>query len=218
MRRGFRGSFLPLIGLLSFLPLQHVAAQQDKPDALLMYRNGQYNQAVQTTLNEINQMPKNMDSYAVLGWSLLKLGRYQDAVTYATKALSISRYDNRIVEILGEAYFFLGSYPDSMKYLQEYTVLAPSGDRIDDVYFFMGEIYLRNGEYDHADIAFSTAVYYTPNVAQWWARLGYAREMAKHYNLSLDAYNHALQLNADLADAVQGRARVLQEQATQQSQ
>jgi len=186
-----------------------VFAQQDtRPDALLMYRNGQYQQAVQTTLNEISQMPKDMDSYSVLGWSLLKLGRYKEAVDYATKALAVSRYDNRIVEILGEGYYYLGDNVQALKFLQEYTVLAPTGDRIDIVYYLTGEIYIRTGDYNHADMALSAACYYSPNIAQWWARLGYAREMARNYQLALDAYDHALQLNPALADAQRGKARV----------
>ncbi len=191
-----------------FMAQPLVAQQANKPDALAMYRNGQYAEAVQTTLNEIKQMPKNMDSYSVLGWSLLKLGRYQEAVSYAKQALAISRYDNRIVEILGEGYYFLGDNAEALKYFEEYTVLAPTGERIDDVYYYMGEIYIRMGDYNHADIAFSTAVYHSPNIAQWWARLGYAREMAHRYKLSLAAYNRALQLNPSFVDAIRGRDRV----------
>jgi tetratricopeptide (TPR) repeat protein len=153
-------------------------------------------------------MPKDMDSYSVLGWSLLKLGRYQEAVDYAKRAIEISRYDNRIVEILGEAYYFLGDNAQALKYFEEYTVLAPTGERIDDVYYYMGEIYIRMSDYNHADIAFTTAVHYSPNIAQWWARLGYAREMAKRYKLSLEAYDHALQLNPSFPDALRGRERV----------
>lgn len=196
------------LALILFGTQSLVAQQANKPDALAMYRNGQYAQAVQTTLDEIRQMPKNMDSYSVLGWSLLKLGRYQEAVNYAKRALEISRYDNRIVEILGEGYYFLGDNAQAIKYFEEYSILAPTGDRIDDVYYYMGEIYIRMGDYNHADIAFSTAVYHSPNIAQWWARLGYAREMAKRYKLSLQAYDRALQLNPAFVDAIRGRERV----------
>ncbi|HUX21497.1 MAG TPA: tetratricopeptide repeat protein [Spirochaetia bacterium] len=206
-RRPLMAAATSLIVLI--LSAQALTAQQaDKPDALAMYRNGQYALAMQTTLDEIQQMPKNMDSYSVLGWSLLKLGRYQEAVDYAKRALAISRYDNRIVEILGEAYYFLGDNAQAIKYFEEYTVLAPTGERIDDVYYYMGEIYIRMGDYNHADIAFSTAVYHSPNIAQWWTRLGYAREMAKQYKLSLQAYGRALQLNPSFVDAVRGRERV----------
>ncbi len=197
---------LVLAGLAA-VPTPAVYAQ-DRPDALAMYRNGQFDQAVQTCLDEIQQLPKDLDSYSVLGWSLLKLGRYQDAVAYGLKALAISRYDVRIIEILGEGYYYTGDDSDALGYLQQYAALAPNGDRIDVVYDLMGEIYIKLGQYNHADIALDTACYFTPNVAEWWARLGYAREMARHYAIALDAYNRALTLNPSLDDAAQGKARV----------
>lgn len=200
---------LILAALLAVLCVGAVSAQQTtKPDALAMYRNGDYEQAVKTTLREIKQMPKNMDAYSVLGWSLLKLGRYQEAVNYAKKALQISRYDSRIVEILGEAYYFLGDNTEALDNFQEYTVLAPTGERIAEVYYFMGEIYIRMGDYNHADIALSTACYHAPHIARWWARLGYARELARHYRLALAAYNQALHLDPASSDARRGKARV----------
>lgn len=72
----------------------------------------------------------------------------------------------------------------------------------------MGEIFIRLGEFNHADIAISTALYHSPNIVRWWARLGYAREMAQEYNWAIDAYQKALQLNATFTEAERGIERV----------
>jgi len=72
----------------------------------------------------------------------------------------------------------------------------------------MGEVFIRMAQWSRADIAISTAVHHAPNVASWWARLGYAREQAKDLRYSLDAYNKALQLSPGLEEAVRGRQRV----------
>jgi cytochrome c-type biogenesis protein CcmH/NrfG len=48
-------------------------------------------------------------------------------------------------------------------------------------------------------------------VADWWARLGYARERGGDFQWSLEAYNKALALNPNLVDAVRGRSRVEQQ-------
>jgi tetratricopeptide (TPR) repeat protein len=184
------------------------AVAQDRPDALDLYRRGQFEEAVEVCLQELEAQPRNMDSYVVLGWSLLRLERYQEALDYAQQALAISRYDYRIIEITGEAYFYMGRNVGALRAFEEYVVLAPTGDRIGLVYYFMGEIFVRLGEYNHADIAFSTAVYHSPNTARWWLRLGYAREMAEDFQWALTAYDRALELNANLVEASRGRDRV----------
>lgn len=181
---------------------------QEKADALLEYKNSNYDRAIEICNDEIERMPRNMDSYVVLGWSYIKKAEYQNALDAGLSGLKISRRDARIIEIVGEAYFYLGKNLDSLKYFEEYTVLAPTGDRIELAYYFMGEIFIRLGEYNHADIAFTTALYYFPNSARWWSRLGYAREMAEDWEHSLEAYEKALQLNSSYTEAVRGQERV----------
>ena len=195
---------------IALFSLSAVFSQEmdDKPDALNMYRQGQYKDAIAVCLKELEETPRNMNSYAVLGWSYIASREYGEALSSAQKALEISRYDNRIIEILGEAYYYLGKNLEAIRWFEEYTVLSGTGDRIHLAYFFLGELFIRIGEYNHADIALTTAVYHNPNTARWWARLGYAREMAKDYSHSLLAYEEALKLNSALSEAVRGKERV----------
>ena len=44
-----------------------------------------------------------MDSFTVMGWSLLALNRNEEAYNQARKALEIAPYDQRLVQIAGEA-------------------------------------------------------------------------------------------------------------------
>jgi len=183
-------------------------AAQDKADALAVYKLGKFEQAAKICLEELKEMPKNMNSYVVLGWSLLRLSRYQEALQYARQAMAVSRYDNRIIAIAGEALYNLGQYLEALKHLEEYVAVSPTGNQIHEIYFFMGEIFIRLGEFNHADIALTAAVYHDPNSANWWSRLGYAREQAKDYKAALEAYNKSLQLNTGLGDALRGKQRV----------
>ena len=52
------------------------------------------------------------------------------------------------------------------------------------------------------------AVKKEPTRDRWWARVGYAREMAGNYEEALLAYDESLKLNSTLYDAVRGRERV----------
>ena len=54
----------------------------------------------------------------------------------------------------------------------------------------------------------SSAVKKEPLLATWWARLGYAREMAGNYYESVAAYDEALRLNSSSVEASRGRERV----------
>ncbi len=208
-----KNRILPLILIIIIVSLTVTVTAQDKPDALLLYNQEKYEESVTVCLDELTDMPRNMDSYVVLVWSLIRLGRFDDALEYSRKGLNINRYDPRIIEVVGESNYYLGKNEEALKYFEEYTVLIPTGSRIGMVYYLMGEIYIRLSEYNHADISFSTAVYHSPNIAIWWARLGYSREMAEDYKYALIAYDKALSLNSSLPEAVRGRASVVEKQS-----
>ena len=184
---------------------------QDKVDAVELYRTGDYVGAIEVCRKELEEMPNRMDAHAVLGWSLVNLKRYQKALESSQQAFQISRYDPRVIEPAGEALFYLGRQVEALRYFEEYAAISPTGGSIASVYYFMGEIFIQQGRYNNADIALSTALYHSPNVADWWARLGYAREKSEDFQWSLEAYNKALALNPNLADAVRGRSRVEQQ-------
>ncbi|MDR1970305.1 MAG: tetratricopeptide repeat protein [Treponema sp.] len=183
---------------------------QTRPDALVEYRNGNYERAVEICKNEIALNPNNLDSHVVICWSLLRMNRFEEAAGYARAGRIINRYDVRITEILGEINYHEGRNSEALQYFQEYITLAPEGQRIDTVYYFLGEIYIRLGRYRHADIALSTAVHWMPGNAVWWTRLAYARENAGDLAEAVAAYERALALDAQLPDARRGLERSLQ--------
>ena len=183
---------------------------QTRPDALLEYRNGNYERAVEICRNEIAVTPNNIDSHVVICWSLIRLGRYAEAMNYARNGRRISRYDVRITEILGELCYFQGQNAEALQYFQEYINMAPEGARIDMAYYYLGEVYIRLGRFRHADIALTTAVHWVPGNAAWWTRLAYARENAGDLREAVTAYERALALNSQLSDARRGLDRVKQ--------
>ena len=183
-------------------------AQNRAPDALQEYRNSNYERSIEICKSEIAANPNNIESHVVICWSLIRLGRYSEALSYAQTGRRISRYDNRITEILGEISYFQGRNSEALQYFQEYINLAPEGARIDSVYYYLGEIYIRLGRFRHADIALTTAVHWVPGNAEWWTRLAYARENAGDLREAITAYEKALSLNSQLNDARRGLERV----------
>jgi tetratricopeptide (TPR) repeat protein len=193
-----------------FLIAASAVFPQVKPDALAEYRLGNFERAIQICREEIAANSGNVESYVVACWSLLRLGRYDETLRFARTARSLSRYDARIAEILGEVYYYQGNNNEALQYFQEYINLAPGGSRIEAVYYFIGEIYIRQGKYRHADIALSTAVHWVPGNAVWWTRLAFARENVGDFSEAVAAYEKALALNSQLPDARRGLDRARQ--------
>lgn len=184
------------------------AAAQDKPNALELYRNGRYYEAIQVCRAELIQLPSNMDSYVVMGWSYLALQQYDNVIENANKALSIRRWDNRILETMGQAYYYKQEYGTALEYFQEVVAILDPGYWMARAYYFMGLTYIKLEEYHHADISLVTALDMAPENPYWWSRLGFAREQSGALFLSLDAYTKAIQLDAAQEEARLGLQRV----------
>ncbi|MCR4822136.1 MAG: tetratricopeptide repeat protein [Treponema sp.] len=197
--------FYSVLLFLSFC----MAFAQSKPDALVLYRNGRYSEAIKICEQEIITNPKNVDSYCVLCWSLVRNRQYAEAEVRSNEARKIAPGDVRLMEVLAESKYYQGKNNEALEMFRTYIANAPSNAaRIGNAYYYMGEIYIRQGKYQHADISMTTAVYTEPLVDLWWTRCGYAREMAGSYASAIDAYSKAIELNASQADAARGKERV----------
>ncbi|WP_147614104.1 tetratricopeptide repeat protein [Treponema pectinovorum] len=182
---------------------------QQRADALLLYRNGKYDEAIKICELEIAENPQNIDSYCVLCWSLVRNRQYAEAEQRTKEARAVNSTDVRLIEIQGEAKFYLGKNSEALELFQLYLANVPAnGSRIGNAYYYMGEIYIRQAKYQHADIAFTAAVHTEPLVDYWWTRCAYAREMAGNYDTSLVAYDKALELKPSNEDAQRGKERV----------
>jgi tetratricopeptide (TPR) repeat protein len=206
MKIEFKKIFLSLILSSSlFSPL--LFAQ--KPDALALYRAGKYAESVAVCEQELLQNPKNVNSYVVLCWSLVGKKDYAKAEAKAIEGRNISSTDTRLIEILAEAKYYQGKNAGALEYFQLYIANAPPGSSdIGFAYLYMGEIYIRQAKYQHADMAFSAAVHEQPSkYAYWWTRCGYAREMVGNYETAKTAYEKALSLDPSSPDAARGKKR-----------
>ena len=188
--------------------LQRLQAQKSD-NALVLYREGHYQEAVKVCLNEIKRTPRDIDSYIVLAWALLADGRDQEAIDWIVKGRALSQYNPGLIESHAQALFRLGKNEESLHLFEDYIAYVPNGAKLSDVYYHIGEIYLRMAKYCHADIALSAAVRLEPLNSLWWTRLAYAREQAREYRSALEAYASALQLNKNSMDAQKGYERIL---------
>lgn len=196
------------VSLFFLFLLTTVAFSQTKPDALKLYTQGDYTGAISVCESELITNPNNLDSYCVLCWALVADRQYLQAEQRALAARKISAYDMRIIEVLAEAKYYLGKNVEALSLFQQYIGGVPiTGSRVSSAYFYMGEIYIRQKKYQHADISLTTACRMEVKLDYWWTRLGYAREMCKDYSAALSAYDKALSLNPSRQEAITGKTR-----------
>ncbi|MGL4982509.1 MAG: tetratricopeptide repeat protein [Treponemataceae bacterium] len=196
------------IFLLLYLTLFLSSYAQSSLESTKLFSSGKFKDTVKQAKLEIEKSPQSLDSYVNLVWSLIENKQFLEARYWAFEGRKLSIYDHRLIESLGEIHYFLGSNNEALNYFQEYVSLVVTGQKISKVYYFMGEIYIRQGRFQHADISLSLAVRYENLNDVWWARLGYAREMSKNYTQAGIAYETALKLNTENADAQYGRTRI----------
>jgi tetratricopeptide (TPR) repeat protein len=170
--------------------------------------NTHYNEAVRQCLNEVSGNTASRTTYTVLTWTLQRQRKYSEVIIWGERGLRVFPDELRIVETMGEAFFYLDDYARSLSYMQRYTNASPNGDRVSVAYFFSGEIYRLTQKYQHADIAYTTALRFEPNLALWWYRLGSVREEIGDRTRAIDAYRQALRINPNYNEAKNGLARL----------
>jgi tetratricopeptide (TPR) repeat protein len=167
-----------------------------------------YAEAIRICMDSISRNDATMDTYAALTWTLRRQRKFAEVIRWGEQALRINANEYRIIETMGEAYFYLDDYPRALNFMQRYVNALPNGEQTSTAYFFIGEIFRLQGKFRHADIAYTTALQLAPGVSLWWYRLGVVREAARDYVPAIQAYERALRLNPSYPEAAQGLERV----------
>jgi tetratricopeptide (TPR) repeat protein len=166
-----------------------------------------YNEAIRICNDEVARNAVTRDTYATYALTYQRLQRYSEVIRWGESGLRLYPDDYRIVEVMGEAYFYLNNYDACLRFMQRYANAMPQGDRTSVAYFFIGEIYRLTQRYHRADIAYTMAVHLEPNSALWWYRLGSVREEVREFSSAITAYERALRLNPNYRDASAGLER-----------
>jgi tetratricopeptide (TPR) repeat protein len=201
--------------IASFALALGAALAAQGPDALKIYLEGRsleaggnreaanlrYKEAIEVCRAELALNPRNMDSYTVMMWSLFRQGLYAETIAEGLNARKQAE-DGRVLEIMGEAYFYLGNYAQCIAMMQRSIAIAPFGDRVATAYFFKAEAYMVLQKLEHAEIAYSTACNMEGGMPRWWYRLALCRERLGLKQLAKVAVERSLGLNPSDPDAI----------------
>lgn len=163
--------------------------------------NRYYGEAIRLCTEEIDRNAATSDSYTILAWSLQRQKKYREVIVWAEQGLKLFVYEYRLFEIMGEAYFYLDDYRQSLRYMQHYVNNSLQGESAATAYFFMGDIFRLQRQYLKADIAYLTALQLRPGVTLWWYRLGVAREANARYSDAIAAYEQVLKFDPNYPGA-----------------
>lgn len=177
-------------------------------DLLRMSQEGKHNEVALIAPEVLRKNPQDLDATIAYAWSMNALKEYAKARDIAQDGYAKFK-DPRLAQALGEALFYLGDNELALANLQEYLAKFPEGNKAAGTFYLCGELFVRMGKFNHADIALSTALQYSPSNARWWERLGWIREKTSRYLAALKAYEQAISLNPNLQDAQSGRLRIL---------
>jgi len=215
-------SCMVLLLVLTALPAKAQAPSPQPLTAMQNYRQGRdleamnrmgeansyYNEVIRICLDEVSRNAATRDTYAAIAMTLVRQRRYADVITWGERALRVFPDEYRVIEMMGEAFFYLDNYERSLSYMQRYANAMPQGERISVAYFFIGEIFRITEKFRHADIAYTTAVRIDPTLSLWWYRLGSVREAVGDRRPAIEAYQQALRLNPNYREARSGLNRL----------
>jgi tetratricopeptide (TPR) repeat protein len=182
-------------------------AQHQEANGLSAAAIADYATAERLAIEDVERHDVNNDTYAVLTWSLFKQKKYNEVIKWGTRALAIKR-DMRVIETIGDAYFYLENYALSLKSMSRYVAYYPKGERSATAFFYIGEIYRIEQRFHYADIAYTTAVSLEAGMSLWWYRLGTVREALGDKEYAAEAFNRALRIRPHYDDAAAGLQRV----------
>jgi len=154
-----------------------------------------YLEAVRVSNDQIARGTATGNTYVFLTRSLRRLERHSEVVDLGRQGMRAFPTEYRILEAMGQSFFFLGNYAQSLAHMERYASAQPNGESISVAYFFIGEIFRLTNRFHRADMAYTTAMFHEPNMDLWWFRLGEVRERVGDREPAMEAYRRAVALN-----------------------
>ncbi len=161
MRNNHRIFSLTLALVLAF----GLAAHAGWEEGVSAFRSGNYAQAAEEFRTVVEDQPDWPGGHRMLGQSLLKLGRSQEALTHLRKAYDLQPDDVAIQMILGQAYVQSRRYRDASELLGKVNVASLPKAQQGPLHQMRAVAYDKTGQTDRAMQELSRAVQLSPNNA-----------------------------------------------------
>jgi tetratricopeptide (TPR) repeat protein len=94
--------------------------------------------------------PKDVEVLEYLGYNYYDIEEYHKAINYFKKALELKPDDINLILKIADSYFELKKYEDALKYFKKALQLNPDVFRLEEIFEFIGRIYIYLGEDEKA--------------------------------------------------------------------
>ncbi len=122
--------------------------------SLILWKQGKLSEATELLIELLDQDYKTSTLYANLGWFLIKMGRYADALSVNLEALEYDR-SPAIIDNVGLNYLKLGDLEKSEVFYNELIDVNP---QFPDAWFNYGQLLEKTGDDDKAQEMFEKAL------------------------------------------------------------
>lgn len=150
---------------------------------------GDYARALEYSERGTRLRPTDAVLWNAKGYSLLQLGRLQEAVAALDAAAQLQPQAPAVWINLGRAHFRLRAFADATRSLQRAVQIAPMAP---DARILLARSLASTGQWQAAEANLDYLLERAPNTAEAWYTLGligYARGAAKDYQLAYDELN-----------------------------
>ncbi len=119
------------------------------------YRNGEYQEAIESVLIELEKHPEEMTCkvYQLVGMSEFRLGRFEDAIASLRKAIEADPDYGKCYSRLGQIYYGMGQYENArLNYAKAIEIMPdylPAIESLGHTYRKLGEIEEAARQYAH---------------------------------------------------------------------
>jgi len=182
--------------------ITHNQKEKVPDDQINLLKDYIHQGSIKTAVERINvlkeQFPGDIRLINLLAISYEKLGRYQEAIAYCEKGISIFPSNANTYYLMASSLFKLNLKQEAIENYYK-TIFYNKTHFL--AYHSLGNIFLSGGEAKKAVHNYIKAIKYKPDFAEAYSNLGNALASLGKYKRSASCYVHALELKPDYKEA-----------------
>jgi tetratricopeptide (TPR) repeat protein len=192
-------------------------AQKIKPDeaqtyailATCYFEGGDKEKAAEIAKKGVTLNPEDVVVNMTAGQILTRIGDLEGSLPYFQKVIELETGNTDAIRYLAQNYYDLGQLENAVKVYEQGIKLETDRKKRGDLYFNMGILYMKIGEYAKAEDSFMMAYDLNPDDVEALVGIAQTFESAEKWGRAEKFYKELIYLDPDNPEHYRGMARVL---------